>query len=1045
MDIMSLKQIILKPSSNLMKTKGNELFKDGFVKKVRGKRIDAIYHIYGDIKNKDNTTEFNTHIKIDLIKGTVISTRCNCNLFKDFSQNKPLFMCEHLTATSFKFIDSINKRNKSQTYSENKSEINTKDKSILTMQISLISKSFKEYSTYEAEFRIGLKHKYLITNLQQFISSIFHNDYIYIDDHLKYDLKEYEISQNHRKLLRFLKQRMQLNASTSLNGRSILLDSSELEDFFKALTNEKIQFKYKSIEYSPTIFNEDLPLSFTLKDDNAHFILTTHKKLPTMLDTKANVFFFNGNIYLPSKNQICNYLPFYNRFVEEDSLTFAKTEENYDMLTSKITRISKNISLSEGVKNFSLNYLKFEFLIFKDKSTIYCKVYGLYFDNKIDILVEKKNSLNNIRDYAKENKVLMKLEALRFIYKEDKLLFIGDDHDLFDLLANKENNIHKLGKVSFGNGFEKVKIYNSTNVKIDFYDENSYVKIVYKVGDMSLSELNSANEAYKSGDNFYKDSNNNFLDFRDEGILRFFNLLDLLSNDKTSYDGTLYIDKDKLPYASHLLNNTNYVVNNFSKQLQNIEHNLFDLKNNKVLIPTGLKASLRDYQIRGFKWFKSIANLGFGGILADEMGLGKTVQTIAFITSEINKKFLIITPTSLIYNWKDELERFSPDIKFEIIHGNKNKSENLSELIENNTVILTTYGTLKNNVHNYIDSYFDYCIIDEAQNIKNSASKTKLAVKSINAKVHFALTGTPLENTLTELWSIFDFAMPNYLHSKESFEKKFSANDYESIELLKTLIGPFILRRTKQEVIDELPDKTEKTLLIEMTSMQKSIYSSYIKDIRQNLRDASKGNIEIFSYLTRLRQICLDPSLIIPNYSGDSGKLKAALSIIENQIKNRGKVLLFSQFTSALGKIADDLKKLNIAYSYIDGSIPAKERLRLVNEFNEDDTVHVFLISLKAGGTGLNLTSANLVIHFDPWWNPAVEDQATDRAHRIGQKNIVEVIKLVAKGTIEEKILTLQHSKKQLIDAILTGELRDSDSFDKLSTEDLIKLFDRTE
>lgn len=1045
MDIMNLKQIIFKPSSNLMKAKGNELFKEGFVKTVKGKRIDSIYHIYGDIKNKTTTSEFNTHIKIDLGKRTVISTRCNCNLFKDFSQNKPLFMCEHLTATSYKFIDSIKKRNESKTYAENQPDINTKDKSILTMQISLVSKSFKEYSTYEAEFRIGLKHKYLITNLNQFISSIFNNDYIFIDDHLKYDLKEYEISQNHRKLLHFLKQRLQINASNSINGRSILLDSSELEDFFKALINEKIQFKYKSIEYSPTIFNEDLPLSFTLKDDNAHFILTTHKKLPIMLDTKANVFFLNGNVYLPSKNQIRNYLPFYHRFIEEGGLSFAKTEENYDMLIYRITNISKDISLSEGVKNFSSNYLKFQFLIFKETSNIYCKVFGLYFDNKVDILVEKKNSLSNIRDYAKENKILMKLEAQKFISREDKLFFIGNDNDLFDLLANTENNIYKLGKVTFSKGFETVKVYNSTNVNIDFYDENSYLKIVYKIGDMPVSELNSAHEAYKAGDIYYKDSNNNFLDFRDEGIIKFFNLLDLLANDKTTYDGTLYIDNDKLPYASHLLNSTNYVMNNFSKLLQNIEHSLFDLKYNKITVPSGLKASLRDYQIRGLKWFINLASLGFGGILADEMGLGKTVQTIAFITSEIKKKFLIITPTSLIYNWKDELERFSPDIKFEIIHGNKNKTENLSDLIKHNTVILTTYGTLKNNVHNYIDSYFDYCIIDEAQNIKNAASKTKLAVKSIKAKVHFALTGTPLENTLIELWSIFDFVMPNYLHSRESFEKKFSASDNESIELLKTLIGPFVLRRTKQEVIDELPDKTEKKLLIEMTAMQKSIYSSYIKDIRQSLRDASKGKIEIFSYLTRLRQICLDPSLLIPNYSGGSGKLKAAVSIIENQIKTRGKVLLFSQFTSALAKIADDLKKLNIAYYYIDGSIPAKERLRLVNEFNESENTRVFLISLKAGGTGLNLTSANLVIHFDPWWNPAVEDQATDRAHRIGQKNIVEVIKLVAKGTIEEKILTLQHSKKQLIDSILTGELKDSDSFDSLRTEDLIKLFDRTE
>jgi SNF2 family DNA or RNA helicase len=241
-----------------------------------------------------------------------------------------------------------------------------------------------------------------------------------------------------------------------------------------------------------------------------------------------------------------------------------------------------------------------------------------------------------------------------------------------------------------------------------------------------------------------------------------------------------------------------------------------------------------------------------------------------------------------------------------------------------------------------------------------------------------------------------------------------------------------------------LPDKIEKTILIEMTAAQKAIYNAYIKEVRGKIKNNFDGKIEIFSYLTKLRQICLDPSLIFNKYKGGNGKLKVAVALVEEQIAVEGKVLLFSQFTSALNKIGKSLKEKGIEYFYLDGSTGPKERIKLVNEFNNDNKVKVFLISLKAGGTGLNLTSAKLVIHFDPWWNPAVENQATDRAHRIGQRNIVEVIKLVAKGTIEEKIILLQEHKKQLIDSIITGELKDNNMLNKLTKEELIQLFDRT-
>jgi len=341
----------------------------------------------------------------------------------------------------------------------------------------------------------------------------------------------------------------------------------------------------------------------------------------------------------------------------------------------------------------------------------------------------------------------------------------------------------------------------------------------------------------------------------------------------------------------------------------------------------------------------------------------------------------------------------------------------------------------------YEDIVFDYCIIDEAQNIKNYLAQNSKVIKEVKSKVRFALTGTPIENNLTELWSIFDFVMPEYLYTKEVFESKFVYKKECNLGELKSLIKPFLLRRTKKEVLKELPDKIEKKFLVEMTTVQKSIYKSYIKIARDKMKNNDGGKIEVFSYLTRLRQICLDPSLVVDEYTGGSGKIKIATELIQKHVDQEGKVLLFSQFTSVLKNIGKNLTEIEIPYFYLDGKTKSKDRIKLVNEFNNSRDGLVFLISLKAGGTGLNLTSANLVIHFDPWWNPAVENQATDRAHRIGQRNVVEVIKLVAKGTIEEKIILLQENKKDLIDSVITGELTNSDALGKLTKEELMEIF----
>ncbi|MCJ7689915.1 MAG: DEAD/DEAH box helicase, partial [Clostridiaceae bacterium] len=441
------------------------------------------------------------------------------------------------------------------------------------------------------------------------------------------------------------------------------------------------------------------------------------------------------------------------------------------------------------------------------------------------------------------------------------------------------------------------------------------------------------------------------------------------------------------------------------------------------------------------------------GILGDEMGLGKTIQAITLILSNAGSKTLIVAPTSLIYNWISEFEKFGPSIKVIAANGSKDMREGVITNIDSYDVIITTYNLLKRDLESYNELEFDYCILDEAQNIKNANSQNAVAVKEIKAKSRFALSGTPIENSLMDLWSIFDFIMPGYLYDEKRFSVRYHKKLKECPEILEDLnrlIKPFILRRRKKDVLKELPDKIEKTLWVSLEDEQKKVYKTYAnhamelieKKVRSDEFKSSK--IEVLSYITKLRQLCLDPTVLMNDYSGGNAKMEALVELLQNSIEEGHRILVFSQFTTVLKNIQKRLIVEQIQFSYLDGSVSSEKRMSLVKAFNDGES-SVFLISLKAGGTGLNLTSADVVIHFDPWWNPAVEEQATDRAHRIGQKKVVEVIKIIAKGTIEEKILSLQEDKKKLISELLGDELSGGKGFAAMSDEEIFGLFELKE
>ena len=504
---------------------------------------------------------------------------------------------------------------------------------------------------------------------------------------------------------------------------------------------------------------------------------------------------------------------------------------------------------------------------------------------------------------------------------------------------------------------------------------------------------------------------------------------------------SLYLDKIlKKLENSHIKKDQEY-----SKLIEQIQ----DKSNiDSIQIPKKLQNTLRLYQKIGFKWLKMLDIYQFGGILADDMGLGKTLQAISFLLSAKKKGVtsLIVAPSSLVFNWGEEFERFAPQMKVQLIAGDQQERQKKIESCAEYDVSITSYDLLKRDISYYKGKAFQYEIIDEAQYIKNHTTAAAKAVKVIDSQMRIAMTGTPIENRLSELWSIFDFLMPGFLYNYETFKKEIETpvvknGDEGVMTRLQKMVAPFIMRRLKMDVLKDLPDKLEEVRYVKFDKEQQIVYDAQVVHMQELLaaqdnETFNKNKLKVLAELTRLRQICCDPSLCFENYQGESGKLDSCMELVKSAIDGGHKMLLFSQFTSMLDLIKKRLEQEKIAYYVITGDVTKEKRLQLVKEFNKD-TVPVFLISLKAGGVGLNLTGADVVIHYDPWWNIAAQNQATDRAHRIGQTKKVTVYKLIARHTIEEKILKLQETKRDLAEQVMNGELGQLGS---MSKEELLAL-----
>jgi SNF2 family DNA or RNA helicase len=553
-------------------------------------------------------------------------------------------------------------------------------------------------------------------------------------------------------------------------------------------------------------------------------------------------------------------------------------------------------------------------------------------------------------------------------------------------------------------------------------------------------------DSYRRRRKFYRLKSGEFLRLEDNALSVLSELADgLRLSDKQLRGESIQVPLYRAGYIDSVLEQRGEDVQSTRDKLfKSLIRKLKSVRDSDYEVPAQMSGILRDYQKTGYRWLMTITDLGFGGILADDMGLGKTLQVITMLTAykEAGQaaRTLIVCPSSLVYNWESEIRHFSSSLDVLLVTGSAPERAQKLQTWMDHDVVVTSYDMLKRDIDLYEGMDFRFQVIDEAQYIKNSRTQAASSVKRVHARTRFALTGTPIENRLSELWSIFDYLMPDFLYNYTAFREELEQpivelHDEIASARLRQMIRPFILRRMKKDVLKELPAKVERPVYAKLTDEQQKLYDANLMQLLQMLDGQSeaaykKGKLEVLSALTRLRQVCCDPALIYENYRGGSAKLDTCLQLIDNAMAGGHRVLLFSQFTTMLDLIEKQLKKAHIDYYRLDGSTRSDERLQMVNSFNQS-SVPVFLISLKAGGNGLNLTGADIVIHYDPWWNTAAQDQATDRSYRIGQDKNVMVYKLIARDTIEEKILALQDAKRALADEVISEELSGIAAFDK--------------
>lgn len=882
------------------------------------------------------------------------------------------------------------------------------------------------------ELKTGTKRHYVVREVKDFLENVFEGrehdftkNFTYHPDSHYFSEADYqaleELYDIHRNGLIYDQPSISYYQDRVQEKRSILVPPYAIRTLLKKLEPLAATIITPSKEYEGFKIEEGpLPFEFSLdRTDNEDLVFKINGLGQATYSDAYGLIFMDGTFYFPEKNQ----LP-----IVEEMMHLAKNrqqmpvrKEQADLLLSEVLPSLKqvgNVHISEEIKQEIIDVpLKAKLYLEIQETVIAGRLEYHYGAEVIEPFAGKSGNKLILRDAAKEQHIMRLIEHSNFHFNGKNLYVEADDEALYEFLYRILPQFEAYADVYLTRELQSYMIDYEPEARTDVRvsERLNLLDIGFSVEGVTQDEIEAVLAAVIEKKRFYRMNSGAFLPLGGEGfrsVSDFFRELDLDAADAAN--GHVSLPMFRGAEVDELIQTKKIYDQSFQQLLDHLrspERQVYEL-------PETLQAELRSYQETGYQWFKSLSAYHFGGILADDMGLGKTLQSIAYMASEqAELPHLIVAPSSVVYNWKNECEKFAPSLSVAVISGTPQERQARIEEGGKDDIWITSYQTLRQDIELYRELDFQTLILDEAQYIKNYQTKTSKAIREIRAARKFALSGTPIENSIDELWAIFQVIMPGLMPSHRKFKEL-------SHDKIARMTRPFILRRLKKDVLTELPDKIETVLTSDLTQEQKSLYVGYLDQLRAETAASLKtgsfreNRMRILAGLTRLRQICCHPSLFMENYEGSSGKLEELLDLIDTLTASGKRMLIFSQFTSMHEIIARILEEKGIDYFYLHGQTKSKDRVEMCERFNAGEN-SIFLISLKAGGTGLNLTGADTVILYDLWWNPAVEDQAAGRAHRFGQKNVVQVMRLIAEGTIEEKIYELQQKKRELIDAVI--------------------------
>lgn len=1053
--------------SNAMYQRGLSYYQHGRVSNLSFDPIEDAWHAI-----VTGSEKYNVHVYID---GKNVDADCDCPAYGTY------LSCKHIAAVLFEIQEHQHGEPKPETKSPTKRMENKKKNVIdinkyrqanemITRLMNLSAPESEERQTHgkeqlnveyvctlrtagilldkkllAIELKAGTKRPYVVKKMGEFLQNIEEGSTYAMTTKFTFDPSEHYLSQEDHEIFQILRE-IQRNEEFfrmkqsyywgSSDERSLLIPPVVVDQLFVKLQGRVVSFLgYDRVSFQSDPRENHMPLTFRVGKGAAdEFELDIEDLRDVTFFDQYGWMFQEGTFYKLSRLQtevMLKMAPFLNVTAGHRSIPIAlkQMEQFVSYVVPGLKEIGQ-VELAEQVADQLVNHpLHAKVLIdYKDEQLL-AKIEHHYGDIMIDPFrpnasKSEQKDVILMRDIEKEQEIMGVFERTSFQY-DGKRCYLEGEAEIYDFLFTVLPVLEQKSELYITNAAKSLLFMkqNRPFTRIDLDSGGDLLEISFDMEGIDKNEISRILQSVVEKRRYYRLSDGTFVSLEDEAFQPVNQLLTELQISKSQVqDGILRLPVYRGLQVSEIMGNGGAYTATLGKKFRRL---IQELKNPDMLdfvVPEALQAQLRDYQQFGFQWLKALAHYRLGGILADDMGLGKTLQTIAYLLSEKAdekrkiKTSLVVVPASLVYNWKNEFEKYAPDLEVEVAYGTP--EERVQCLRDRKPdVFITSYPLLRQDLELYENLEFDSLILDEAQAIKNHVTKTASAVKTIKAGKRFALSGTPIENSLDELWSIFDAILPGFFQSQRAFKNL-------AKEKIAQMVRPFILRRLKRDVLKELPEKIETVHQSELTKKQKELYVGYLEKIQQEAKESlqidgfQKSRMKILAGLTRLRQLCCHPSLFLENYEDTSGKMEQLVELLENALENKRRLLIFSQFTSMLQIIREELDRKKIGYFYLDGQTPSKDRMEMTERFNHGEQ-DIFLISLKAGGTGLNLTGADTVILYDLWWNPAVEEQAAGRAHRLGQKNSVQVMRLIARGTIEEKIYDMQQKKKELIEQVI--------------------------